>query len=242
MLGCVHAGPVFRVDEAVTAQVLAKHSRLPRKLSRRTLRRREQEAIGGVHSLSEVNPQSIVQRYIAGEKIKDMAHQYGVSRIAMYHFLLRHVPEDWMAAQKAKAFAMKEQGEELITDAADPLELGKGREQLRAGQWDLERVDRKNYGRDEQLHVTFDIAALDERLRRARERVIESRTAQVIDIQTGSPASMNDRAGAHAVMAGELQASAGIPTNTPINGARERVIDMTPSQAIESTIHGSDNK
>jgi hypothetical protein len=167
---------------------------MPRKLSKMTLRRREQEAIGGVHSLSEVDPQAIVQRYIAGEKIKDMAHQYGVSRIAMYHFLLRHVPEDWMAAQKAKAFAMKEQGEDLITDAADPLELGKGREQLRAGQWDLERVDRKNYGRDEQVHVTFDISTLDERLRRARERVIDSRKAQIIDSQMGSPASMNDRA------------------------------------------------
>jgi hypothetical protein len=172
--------------------VLQKHSRMPRKLSRRTLKRREEEAIGGVHSLSEVNPEAIVQRYIAGEKIKDMASQYGVSRIAMYHFLLRHVPEDWMAAQKAKAFAMKEQGEELITDAEDPLELGKGREQLRAGQWDLERVDRKNYGRDETVHVHFDVGSLDARLRRARERLVE---AQVIDRQISSPARMNDTRG-----------------------------------------------
>jgi hypothetical protein len=152
------------------SEPILKHSRMPRKLSRRTLRRREQQAIGGVHSLSEVDPQAVVQRYIAGEKIKDMAQQYGVSNIAVYHFLLRHVPEDWMAAQKARAFAMKEAGEDLIEDAADPLELGKGRERLRAGQWDLERVDRKNYGRDDP-HVHVTVIDLGERLRRAKERV-----------------------------------------------------------------------
>lgn len=139
--------------------------------------------------MSEVDPQSIVQRYIAGEKIKEMAAQYAVSRIAMYSFLLRHCPEDWMAAQKARAFAMKEQGEELITDATDPLELGKGREQLRAGQWDLERVDRKNYGRDDHVNITFDVIGLDERLRRARER-------QAIGNQITTAPRLNDNAGA----------------------------------------------
>lgn len=163
--------------------VLQKHSRMPRKLSRTTLRRREKEAIGGVHSLSEVNPLAVVQRYLGGEKIKDMASQYRVNKISLYHFLLRHCPEEWMAAQKAKAFAMKEQGEELIVDAEDPLELGKGREQLRAGQWDLERVDRKNYGRDEQININLSIDR-GERLRRAWERV-----GQVIEGEVSSAPS-----------------------------------------------------
>jgi len=163
---------------------------MPRKLSRRTLRRREEQAIGGVHSLSEVNPQAVVQRYIGGEKISEMAKQYGVSRIAMYHFLLRLVPDEWMAAQKAKAFAMKEEGEDLIVDAQDPLELGKGREQLRAGQWDLERVDRKNYGRDDPNVTINVIGDLGERLRRSRERVLNG---EVIDKHIGSGPSINDR-------------------------------------------------
>lgn len=152
------------------SEPVLKHSRMPRKLSRLTLRRREKEAIGGVHVLSEVDPQAVIQRYLAGETIKNMAAQYGVSRIGMYHFLLRNCPDDWMAAQKARAFAMKEGGEELIVDAQDPLELGKGREQLRAGQWDLERVARKEYGRDEP-QVTINMIDLGDRLRRAKERV-----------------------------------------------------------------------
>ena len=171
---------------------ILKHSRMPRKLSRMTLRRREKEAIGGPNALADVAPQSVIARYLAGEKIKDIAAQYGVSRIAMYAFLLKFVPEEWTAAQRARAFAMKEQGEELIVNAADPLELGKGREQLRAGQWDLERVDRKTYGRDEQ-QLTVNVFDLGDRLRRARER-----TGQVIEAETVAPATLDL---AHALVA-----------------------------------------
>jgi hypothetical protein len=154
---------------------LLKHSRMPRKLSRMTLRRREQQAIGGVHSLSEVDPKGVVQRYIAGEKMKTMAEQYGVSDIALYAFVLRHCKDDWLAAQSAKAFAMKERGQDGLENPENPLQLSGDRELVRAGQWDLERVMRKEYGRDEQ-NININVFDLGERLRRAKER-----TAQVIE-------------------------------------------------------------
>lgn len=160
---------------------------MPRKLSRRTLRRREQMAIGGVHSLSEVNPQAVVERYIAGETIMEMATQYGVSDVALYAFLLRHVPTEWLAAQRAWAFAKKERGESGLYNPEDPLQLSADRELVRAGQWDLERVMRKEYGRDEQninIHVSTD---LGDRLRRSRERLSNS---QVIEHEISSAPSV----------------------------------------------------
>ena len=173
------------------SEVINKHSRMPRKLSRLTLRRREQEALGGPHMLAEVNPQAIIARYMGGEKIKEIAKEYGASRIALYAFLLRLVPDEWKEAQRARAFSMKEAGEERIQDAADPLELAKGREEARCGQWDLERVDRKNYGRDEQT-LNINITDLGERLRRARERTIDA-TVQVIEHQSSTSATADSR-------------------------------------------------
>jgi hypothetical protein len=156
---------------------------MPRKLSRRTLRRREEQAIGGVQALSEVSPQAVIERYIAGEKIRKMATQYGVSDIALYAFLLRHVPEEWINAQRARAFAMKERGEDELERPTDPLYLSASREKIRAGQWDLERVMRKHYGRDEQ-NININFGDLGDRLRRARERI------QVLERQGSSALSL----------------------------------------------------
>jgi hypothetical protein len=178
-----------------------KFSRMPRKLSRRTLRRREREAIGGIHALNQVDPLSVIERYIAGEKMKNMAQQYGVSDVAMYAFLLRHVPEEWYGAQKARAFAHKERGENGLENPRDPLALGAAREQLRAGQWDLERVDRKVYGRDEQVTIT--LVDLGDRLRRARERVTEG---EVVELENSNAASIHSRA---------LEDSAGADPRSP---------------------------
>lgn len=160
---------------------------MPRKLSRMTLRRREQQAIGGVHSLSEVNPQAVVQRYIAGETIKDMAAQYGVQDTAMYHFLLRNCPEDWKAAKLAKAHALTDGGIEELDRSQEPLSVAIAREKIRAGQWDLERLDRQNYGReDHNINITF--VDLGERLRRAKER--SQGNCQVIEHQESTAPSV----------------------------------------------------
>ena len=166
--------------------IMQKHSRVPRKLSRLTLRRREKEATGG--TLSEASPKAIISRYMAGEKIRKIAGEYGVSRIAVYAFLLQFAPEEWIAAQKAKAFAMKEEGEDGITESQDALDLGIAREQLRAGQWDLERVMRKEYGRDEQ-NITINVLDLGDRLRRAKERT------QAIESEISTPLALDLRAG-----------------------------------------------
>lgn len=175
------------------SEVINKHSRMPRKYSRRTLRRREELAKAGQGNLDGVDALGLIARYQAGERIMEIAKEYGVSRIAMYAHLLRYAPDEWIAAQKAKAFAMKEDGEVGLDESRDALDVAIAREKLRAGQWDLERVMRKEYGRDE-ANININVVTdLGDRLRRSRERVSN---CQVIEHVISTPPSIDGRAGA----------------------------------------------
>ena len=176
-------------------EIINKHSRMPRKLSRLTLRRREKEATGGPHQLAECNPHAILARYIGGEKIREIAKEYGVSRVAMYSFLMRNVHAEWIEAQRGRAIANKEMYEEDLEESTNPIEIAKARELLRAAQWDLERVDRKTYGRDEQT-ININVTDLGDRLRRSRERILESNVTntQLLEQKT-SNAPSSDYAG-----------------------------------------------
>lgn len=204
------------------SEVIAKHSRMPRKLSRRTLRRREELAIGGIHALSEVDPKTILERYLAGEKIRKMAEQYGVRPVSIYAFLLRLVPDEWLAAQKAKAFARKEQGEDGLDDAQDALDVAIAREQLRAGQWDLERVMRDKYGREDH-NININVFDLGERLRRAKER-----TTQVLEVETSSALTIDH--------AGALEAGRAIePALDQVGGELEPGAQESESAALQQS-------
>jgi hypothetical protein len=165
------------------SEAILKHSRMPRRYSRRTLKKREEQALAGMGNLDGVEPKAMLARYCAGARVADLAKEYAVAPITIYQFFLRNVHDDWQAAQKARALANKEGGEDAIDDAADPLEVAKAREKLRAGQWDLERVDRKNYGRDEQ-NININVFDLGDRLRRAKERT------QVIEHSVSTPLSV----------------------------------------------------
>lgn len=59
--------------------------------------------------------------------------------------------------------------------ASDALSLARAREQLRSAQWDLERVFSRIFGPKQELTIEL-TGDLGERLRRARERVIEGET------------------------------------------------------------------
>lgn len=189
------------------SEAIQKHSRMPRRYTRRTLRKREQQALmGGMGNLDGVDAKGLLELYASGHKVRELAKQYGVQPITIYQFFLRNVPEDWLAAQKARAIAMKEGGEDGLDDAADPLEVAKAREKLRAGQWDLERVDRKNYGRDD-ANININVFDLGDRLRRARERTqaIEHSEAAPIAVDYRAPARNSEELAdqAEAVEAGD---------------------------------------
>ena len=126
---------------------LLKHSRLPRKYEPR-----EQEPKSFLPStsvLADVDPTELLKRYLSDESTKDIAGSYGVTRQALGQYLLKYAEDDWKQAQVLRAIARKEQSEDAIESASDPLSLARARELLRAAQWDLERTCRRIYGQDQ---------------------------------------------------------------------------------------------
>lgn len=162
-------------------KIINKHSRMPRKQPEVVTKRRR-EALsrlpdGGMALLVGADPRVILQRYLSDQSSEDIARDYGCTRQALARFMLNHAEEGWKEAQVARAIARKERAEDDLETAADPLSLASARERLKAAQWDLERVCRRVYGQDRaQVHVH--IMDLGERLRRARERVIEHKDGE----------------------------------------------------------------
>lgn len=103
-------------------------------------------SIQNMGKLKDVDPHTILQRYLSNETTHVIAADYGVTRQALSFFLLGHAEAQWKEAQVARALARKEKAEDDIELAADPLALARARESLKAAQWDLERVCRRIYG------------------------------------------------------------------------------------------------
>lgn len=103
---------------------------------------------GALAPLKAANPKDVLNRVLNEESTKDIAASYGVTRSALNQWLLANAEEDWKAAQVIRAYKRKEEAEEELDLAQDSLSLARGRERLKAAQWDLERVCRRIYGQD----------------------------------------------------------------------------------------------
>jgi hypothetical protein len=106
---------------------------------------------GRLAPLKGVDPKDILERYLGEETSTQIAATYGVTRAALSYFMLKHAEEQWKDAQVTKAMQRKENAEDLLESASNPLDLARARELLRAAQWDLERVCRRIYGQDQQV-------------------------------------------------------------------------------------------
>jgi transposase len=103
---------------------------------------------GQLAPLKNVEPKDVLERVLNEESTKDIAKSLGVTRSALNQWLLSTAETDWKAAQVIRAHKRKDEAEDEIETAADPLSLARAREKLRAAQWDLERVCRRIYGQD----------------------------------------------------------------------------------------------
>ena len=103
---------------------------------------------GQLAPLKNVQAADVLQRYLAEETTTQIAQSYGVTRAALNFFLLEHAEKEWKQAQVVRALKRKEEAEDEMDKASDPLTLARARERLRAAQWDLERVQRRIYGQD----------------------------------------------------------------------------------------------
>jgi predicted transcriptional regulator len=103
---------------------------------------------GQLNPLKDVKPTDILARYLAEETSTQIAKSLGVTKAALSYYMLKHAETEWKDAQVVKALTRKEQAENYLETADNPLDLARGRELLKAAQWDLERVCRRIYGTD----------------------------------------------------------------------------------------------
>lgn len=94
---------------------------------------------------------AVLDRYINGEQIAKIAPEYGVSDVTIYALLLREHKENWRDIQTARALARLEKYQDAMEEAEDPLSLARGRELVKAAQWELERLLNRLYGNKVEL-------------------------------------------------------------------------------------------
>ena len=117
---------------------------------------------GRLYPLKNVDPKSVLDRYLSDESTTDIAKSYGVTRQALGQFLLKTAEAEWKDVQVARAIARKESADDDLdkigtkiqgADADErqrlTLSLAHARERLKSAQWDLERVCRRIYGQDQ---------------------------------------------------------------------------------------------
>lgn len=116
----------------------------------------------------------ILTRYAEGDTLDRLATDHGVSRATVYNWLLGGGADLSHADLVTMALTARvERADRALEVARDALDIQRAREQARYARMDLERRRPAIYGQQHRLTVEHDLGDLGERLRRARERVIE---------------------------------------------------------------------
>ena len=132
-----------RIDEGIK-----RPRRKPGELSRRP------EDLGSWKIPSDLNPDEVIDRYLVAETTTKIARQYGLSRRALVAWLRDVRPEEWKRVQIIRALIKKEDSETGLETAPDALSLARARECLRSAQFDLERLDSRNWGQKQEVSVS----------------------------------------------------------------------------------------
>jgi len=99
----------------------------------------------------------VLQRYLHGEEIGEIADSLGVHPKALnYHLLKENIRDQWREAQVAVSLAEKQEAESVLRSAPDALSLARAREVVRSAQWDLERLEGRLFGAKQEVSVTID--------------------------------------------------------------------------------------
>ena len=140
---------------------------------RRSVPKRRDPETGQVQAIPlDLDPHHVLQLYLSERTTSQIAKQFGLSRKSLVAWLRKTVPEKWYDVQATRAFCRKEDGDEGLYTASDAISLSRARELVRSGHLDLQALDRAYAPKSEvSMSVTVD---LGDKLRRARERVIEA--------------------------------------------------------------------
>lgn len=93
-----------------------------------------------VAKLASVDPKVILERVAAGDMLREIAKDYGVTQPAVSHYIKAHVdPDVWRRVRDMSIAARLEKTAEDLERADDPLMLARARESARLWMWRAER-------------------------------------------------------------------------------------------------------
>lgn len=118
----------------------------------------------------DLNDTAVLQRIADGVRVSTIAHELGVSPSALYQRYRGH--PGYLPARLLGTAARLDCAEREVEVADDPLTLARAREVHRTVAWRASVEHPSEWGQHQ--HITVEhIGDLGEKLRRARERVIE---------------------------------------------------------------------
>src|SRR3990167_2028344 len=128
----------------------------------------------------DLDPDQVLERYLTETTTSLIAQEYGVSRRTLTRWLTQQRPDQWRQVQLLRAICRKEDADEKMEIACDALALARAREQLRSGQWDLERLDPNTWAQRQQISVKNEPLAEKDigLLESARELLVLFKTRQ----------------------------------------------------------------
>lgn len=133
----------IRIDEGIKRGPKdAKHPQLPAK--------RPIEGDGWTIP-EDLNPDTVLAEYLIAGKTSGIAIKYGLRRAALTRWLQKVRSKEWKEVQVVRALCTKEDGTEQLYDAVSALQLSRGRELLKASQFDLERLDPANWAQKQEI-------------------------------------------------------------------------------------------
>lgn len=136
------------------------------------------------HKLANVDLVAVLDRIANGERPAHIAKELGASKAALHYRLAQH--PDYSRVREIGMEITLDQGLDLMEEAAGAgdLNLVRAREaQLRRIEWRAEREHPGRWG--QRTHQTIEHTGdLGDRLRQARERVIDSTSQRVTDVMS----------------------------------------------------------
>lgn len=126
-----------------------------------------------------IHKETLLDRIAAGHYVTDIAPSIGLGSAAAISKYLSHDPE-YVAARLAGTKVRLEQREKDLEAASDSVSVARARELLSHARWRAEREFPEHWGQHNRLTVEHS-GDLGERLRRAKERVIDGAAQQVDD-------------------------------------------------------------
>lgn len=160
----------------MSGMVMQKHSRMPRKSPQERVRAKSTRGHAGGAPIPIERREAIVEAakrdILAGKTIDQIASEHGIAHSTLEYWLSA-LGDEYQELRDAWLDGMLIEAGTLLKEAPDALGLARARELWKRATWYAERRSRARYGIETNVNINIGVD-LGDRLRRARERVIDA--------------------------------------------------------------------